>query len=203
ERELSLLFVLDLSASMDGGFGIWSARQTAARVCACLALSAVHNDDRVGLVAFSAGVDKFVPARKGVRHVLRIVRDCLALRGASGRTALGPAIEFAWRAIRRHAVLFVVSDFLGDGWQQAVRLAARRHDVIAVRLSSPETEPPEAAAMLRLRDPETGESTVVDWGDARSRDAYRGRVAAWRERVAAELRRAEVDLMEVPVPRVP
>lgn len=201
ERELSLLFVLDLSASMDGGFGNWSARQTAARVCACLALSAVRNDDRVGLVAFSGAVDKFVPARKGVRHVLRIVRDCLALRGASDRTALGPAIEFAARAIRRHAVIFVVSDFLGDGWQPAIRLAARRHDVIAVRLNLPEDEALDGLGMTRLRDPETGRTTVVDWRDVASREAYRARVTSWRERATAELRRAGVDTMEVPVPR--
>ena len=90
ERERTLLFVLDLSASMTAGFAAWSARQMAARVCACLALSAIKNDDKVGLIAFSRDIDKFVPARKGIRHVLRIVRDCLALPGSSAETALAP-----------------------------------------------------------------------------------------------------------------
>jgi len=126
ERELTVLFLLDLSASMRGGFGPWSARQMAARVCACLALSASRNDDKVGLIAFSDAVDRFVPPKKGVGHVLRIVRD-----------------------------------------------------------------------------PETGDETVADWSDPRVRDAYAARVAAWRAQVADDLRRAKVDRMDVPLPRVP
>jgi uncharacterized protein (DUF58 family) len=201
ERDLTALFLLDLSASMGGGFGVWSARQMAARVCACLALSAIRNDDKVGLIAFSRQVDKFVPARKGVRHVLRIVRDCLALPGSSAQTALAPALEFAARVVRRRAILFLVSDFLGTDWQQALKLCARRHDLVAVRLLTPELEPPQGAGLVRVRDPESGATAVVDWGSARVRAAHRDRVAAWREGTAQLLRRAEVDLMDVPVPR--
>ena len=83
ERELTVLFLADLSASMSTGFGYWSPRQMAARVCACMALSAVANNDRVGMIGFSGGVDEYVPARKGRGHALRVVRDCLALRGLS------------------------------------------------------------------------------------------------------------------------
>jgi uncharacterized protein (DUF58 family) len=203
ERERTLLFVLDLSASMGGGFGVWSARQMAARVCACLALAAIENDDKVGLIAFSRGVDRFVPPRKGIRHVLRIVRDCLAMPGADPGTALAPAIEFASRALRRRAIVFVVSDFLGEGWQQATALCARRHDVIAVRMLAPELELPAAAGLLRVRDPETGREQVVDCGDPATRAAFAARVAAWRGRTEDALRRAGVDRMDVPIPRSP
>src|SRR6185436_16828442 len=109
------LILLDLSASMDGGFGVWSARQTAARVCGCLALTAIRNDDKVGLVAFSEDVDKYVPPKKGAGHVLRIVRDCLALPARGPRTSPAAALEFTARAVRRRAVVFLVSDFLADG----------------------------------------------------------------------------------------
>lgn len=203
ERERTLLFLLDLSASMSGGFGIWSARQTAARVCACLALSAIRNDDKVGLIAFGQDVLKFVPPRKGIRHVLRIVRDCLALPGGSGRTEIAPAVEFASRAVRRRAIVFLVSDFLGGGWRKAVGLCGQRHDVVAVRMLTPELEPPEGTGLVRLRDPESGREHVVDWSSHAVRDEYASRVAAWRARTEADLRRAEVDLMDVPVPRVP
>lgn len=201
ERDLTLLFLLDLSASMSGGFGVWSARQMAARICACLALSAAQNDDKVGLIAFSQGVDKFVPPRKGVRHVLRIVRDCLALPGGSPRTALAPAIEFATRVVRRRAVVFIVSDFLGDDWPGPLTLCARRHDVVAVRMATPELTLDAGAGLVRLRDPESGQETVVDLSSARVRAAYAERVADWRARTAQALRRAEVDLMDVTVPR--
>ena len=200
ERERMLVFLLDLSASMTGGFGIWSARQMAARICACLALSANSNDDRVGLIAFSQDVDKFVPPRKGVRHVLRIVRDCLALPGSSVQTEMTSALEFVSNVVRRRAILFVMSDFLTSGWGKALDLCARHHDVVAVRMMTPELTPPEAG-LVRLRDPETGLWTVVDWRSRRVRAAYTARVEAWRERTAEDLRRARVDLMDVPVPR--
>jgi uncharacterized protein (DUF58 family) len=202
ERELTVLFLLDLSPSMDGGFGVWSARQTAARVCACLALSAASNDDKVGLIAFSDVVERYVPPKKGVGHVLRIVRDSLALPAGRGRTDLVPALEFAAQVQRRRAILFLVSDFLGTGWQRTLGLCARRHDVIAVRILSPELEAPRCG-LLRVRDPETGDETVVDWADPDVRSGYARRVAAWRAQVDADLRRCKVDRMDVPIPRRP
>ena len=201
EREQTVLFALDLSGSMAGGFGFWSARQTAARVLACLALSAIRNNDKVGLVAFSEGVDRYVPPNKGVGHVLRIVRDCLALKGGGPGTDLAPPLEFVSRVVRRRAVLFLVSDFLADGWQHALSLCARRHDLIAVRLLTPELTPPEGAGLTRLRDPETGRATVVDWASRRVREEYAARVAAWRTRTTEELRRTGVDVMDVPISR--
>jgi uncharacterized protein (DUF58 family) len=199
ERELTVLFLLDLSASMSGGFGVWSLRQMAARVCSCLAFSAIKNNDKVGLIAFSRNVDRFVPPKKNLGHVLRIVRDCLALDGSSAMTDMGPALELASRAVRRHAIVFLISDFLASGWRKPLTLCARRHDVIAVRLLAPELAPPDVG-LLRVRDPESGHSRVVDWGSRRVRAAYTERVEAWRRRTAAELRRSGVDVMDVPLP---
>lgn len=201
ERELTVLFLLDLSASMNGGFGVWSARQTAARVCACLALSAVTNNDKVGLIAFSQTVDKYVPPKKGLSHVLRIIRDCLALKGSSARTELTPALELAASVVRRRAILFLVSDFLASGWEETLSLSARRHDVIAVRLLAPELTPPDAG-LFRVRDPESGHEKMIDWSSPRVRASYSKRVADWRARTEDELRRARVDLMDMPLPRV-
>jgi uncharacterized protein (DUF58 family) len=187
---------------MSAGFGIRSARQTAARVCGCLALSAVRNDDKVGLVAFSEQVDAYVAPRRGLGHALRIVRDCLALPAGGVRTDLSPALEFVARTQRRRAIVFLVSDFLAEGWEHALSLCARRHDVVAVRLLASELVPP-AAGLLRGRDPETGASRVIDTGNARVRAAWEARVAAWRTRTEQALGRARVDRMDVPVPRVP
>ncbi len=200
ERELTVLFLLDLSGSMAGGFSHWSARQTAARICACLAFSATRNNDKVGLVGFSDGIDKYVPPKKGVGHALRIVRDCLALHAGSPQTNLVPALEFVSRVVRRHAVVFLVSDFLADGWQKALALCARRHDVVAVRLLPPELSPPDAG-LMRVRDPESGRETVVDWSNPRVRAAYAERAAARSARIKDDLRRARVDLMDVPLAR--
>lgn len=199
ERELTVLFLIDLSASMDCGFGRLSARQMAARVCACLALSAVKNDDKVGMIAFNRGVEKFVSPKKSVGHVLRIVRDCLALPGTDEPTDLVPALEYAATVLRRRATLFLVSDFFSSGWRRAMTLCARHHDVIAVRLLTPELSAPKAG-LMRVRDPETGATQVIDWHSRRVRTAYEQRVAQWKRQTELDLRHAEVDKMDVPVP---
>jgi len=200
ERERVVLFLLDLSGSMAGGFGPWSSRQAAARVAACLALSAARNHDRIGLVPFGEGVESFVPPRRGPGHVLRIVRDCLALPFRSGGTGIGPALEFAEAAVRRHAIVFVLSDFLGAGWEDALARCARRHDVVAVRLLLPELDLP-AAGLLRVRDPESGRERVIDTGSPRVRAEAAAAVERWRASTALSIRRAGADRMDVPVPR--
>jgi uncharacterized protein (DUF58 family) len=201
ERERTVVFLVDLSASMTGGFGIWSARQTAARVVACLALSAARNGDKTALVTFGEDVVSHVAPRKGPAHALRIIRDCLALPGTGG-TAPARAIESVSHAFRRGAIVFLVSDFLCRAWERPLTLCARRHDVVAVRIRVPELVPPEAG-LLRVRDPETGAAQVVDFGSRRVRAEYAMRVALWQGETEQALRRAKVDLMDVPVPRAP
>lgn len=200
ERELPVLFALDLSASSEGGFGLWSARQTAARVVACLALAAVRTGDKVGLVAFGDRVLRRVPAQRGRAHALRIVRDALVLDAPAGRTDPGVALDLLARAERRRAVVFLVSDFLWGTWPRALASCARRHDVIAVRLLLPELAPPATGGLERLRDPETLASVVVDW-TPKAREAYAARAARARARADEALARAGVDVMDVPVPR--
>lgn len=215
EREQTVLFLLDLSASMDGGFSAWSARGTAARVVGCLAFSAIRNDDKTGLIAFGREIERHVRADKGAGHVLRIIRDALALRATKPGSGLASALEFTSRAERRRAVVFVVSDFLADGWEDALGVLARRHDVVAVRIAVPEmgvsaTDAPgvrapglaaSAAGLVRVRDPETGREAVVDWRDAATQTAFARRTSAWRAHCDDAFRRARVDVMDVAVPR--
>jgi uncharacterized protein (DUF58 family) len=199
ERQRTFVFLFDLSASMEGGFGALSARETATRVAATLALAAVRGDDRVGLLAFGSALERFVPPGKGLPHALRILRDCLALPSHPGPASLGRALEHATRVLRRRTILFVMSDFLADGWEAPLALCAQKHDVIAVRLILPEFDPPQAEPM-RLRDPESDLRAIVAWQDEGSRAAYRQRVADWNERTSFSLRRAGVECMNVPVP---
>ncbi len=202
ERELTVVFALDLSASMDAGLGGWSMRQAAARFCALLGLCAIANHDRVGLVAGSAGVERFVLPDKGARHVLRVVRDCLVLRGARGGTDLGALCARLSSGLRRRAVVFLISDFLAAGHERALALCARRHDLVAVRLSAPElTAPPPA--LLRVLDPESGRRDLVDFGAPAVRAAWLQRTAALHARADATLARAHVDCIDVRIPAEP
>ena len=200
EREQVVMFALDLSARLHAGYGVWSLRQLAARVCACLAMAAVHNHDKVGLVAAGREVERYVPPQKGLGHALRIVRDCLWLRSDGGEGDLDAALQFCASVLRRRSIVFLISDFLGDGWQASLRACARRHDVIAVQLLPPELQAPPHG-LLRLRDPGSQLAAVVDFGDARMRADYAARVADWRQRTAEAMRAAKVDCMPVPLPR--
>jgi uncharacterized protein (DUF58 family) len=205
-RETTVVFLVDLSASMRGGFGVWSARQTAARLVACLALSAVRNGDKVGLLAFTDRVESWVPPRKGAGHALRIVRDCLALPAAGKGTDLVPPLDFLARVVRKKAVAFLVSDFLfpdsPDRWKPALARAARRHDVVAVRLGLPEAEP-LGRGLLRVRDPERGGRSVLDGRSPAARAAWAGEALGRRLDAEEALRRCRVDRMDVSVPREP
>lgn len=202
ERDLTVLFLLDVSRSMRAGFSAWSLRQAAARVLASLALSAARNHDKVGLIAFGADVRRIVRPRQGTAHALRIVRDALAAPSAAGPSDLVLPLERANRILRRHAIVFVLSDFLCEGYERTLAACARRHDVIAVRFLPPELEPPDLGVAL-LRDPETSTTTLVDWSDPRVRRTYEARVAAWRSDADRAFAKAGVDVIDVPVPRDP
>ncbi|HEX5052543.1 MAG TPA: DUF58 domain-containing protein [Planctomycetota bacterium] len=199
ERERTIVFALDLSASMRAGFGAWSLRQTAARFAACLGLAAIGNNDRVGLIAGSTDVERFVLPKKGAGHVLRLVRDCLVLQGRAAGTELGALVAHASAALRRRTVVFLMSDFLSLGHEHALALAARRHDLVAVRLTPRELlDPP--AAMLRTVDPESGRVRLVDLGSPRVRSSWLRRCARWRARADEVFGRARIDCIDIEVP---
>lgn len=202
ERELTVVFALDLSASMDAGFGAFSLRQAAARFCALLGLAAITNNDRIGLIAGSDEVERLVLPQQGARHVLRVVRDVLLLRGRAPGTGVGLLAAEASRCLRRRTVVFLLSDFLASGHEAELALCARRHDLVAVRLAPRELLAPPAA-LLRVVDPETGRRQLVDFADARVRTAWAERVAHHRERTAAGFAKARIDCIDIVVPEQP
>ncbi len=200
ERDLSVVFVLDVSPSMDGGWGAYTARDTAARVVACLAINAVRAGDRVGMIAFGSGVESFVPARRGPGHALRIVRDALVLRGTSGAGGLDAALDRIRDTTKRDAVALVISDFHDGGSVAAWGAAARRHDVIAVRLVPPETDAARTG-LVRVVDPEGGAPRIIDLAHRPLRRAWETRRAAWQTDVERRLAEAGIDRLDVRIPR--
>ena len=195
ERELTVIFLLDVSASMRGGFAVRSLREAAALLCACLAFSAVRNNDKAGLVVFSDRIERYVPAKKGVAHVLRILRDCLGHVPQGRASDLAVPLDFVSRVLRRRSIVFLVSDFLASLPHEALRLCSRRHDLIAARLLPAELAP-RARGAMRWHDPETGRTGRIDWNDEK-RAAFEARATALERSIADALRRARVDLMSV------
>ena len=165
ERELTVLLVVDASASGLFGSADQLKSEIIAEVASVLAFSAIRNQDKVGCLIFTDRVEKFIPPEKGHRHVLRIIRELLYFRPEGSGTDLGRALETVTHLLKRKAVVFLISDFLDEGFETPLRLAARRHDLIALNIHDPlETELPDLG-LLHLRDTETGERVWIDTGN--------------------------------------
>jgi uncharacterized protein (DUF58 family) len=182
ERELTVLLLVDFSGSGEFGTRRQFKREIEAEICAILAFSAIKNSDRVGLIAFTDRIETFLRPRKGKNHVLRVIREILYFRPRGRATDLGLALEFMYKTITKRSVVFVVSDFLAQGYEQPLRVAARKHDVIAITVTDPREEDLPPVGLLDLEDAETGERILVD----ASHRGTRARYQAWaRSRRAA------------------
>jgi uncharacterized protein (DUF58 family) len=196
ERELTMILAVDVSASQGFGTRQLTKRAAAAELAALLALCAVSNNDRVGLLAFSSEVERYVPPNKGPRHVLRLLRDILAFDAKKPGTNLAAALDYLNKVQRRRAIVFLMSDFVGRGFEGAFRRAARKHDLIAVRTSDPREKAWPAVGLVRLQDAETGRQVLVDTSSSRARAEF---ATAARERAEAFARLArgsQADLIE-------
>ena len=197
ERELTVMLLVDFSASGEFGTRRQFKREIAAEICALLAFSAIKNSDRVGLVAFSDRIEKFLSPRKGKDHVLRVIREVLYFRPEGRATDLGLALQFMYRTVTKRSVVFVISDFLAEGYEQPLRVAARKHDVIAVTITDPREEDLPPIGLLDLEDAETGERVLVDASDRRTRERFRIWAAGRRAARETLFRANAIDNLEL------
>jgi uncharacterized protein (DUF58 family) len=197
ERELTVMLVVDVSAS--GQFG--SVRQTknelAAELAAVLAFSAIRNNDKVGLIMFTDRIERFVPPQKGRRHVLRVIREILAFRPQATGTNIAGALDYLNSVQRRRAVCFLLSDFQDKSFLTQLRVTGKRHDVVALSLRDPREDELPPVGLLELRDAETGERALVDTFDRRVRQAFAQRATARLAKLRELLRSAAVDHIEI------
>lgn len=197
ERELTVMLLVDLSASGDFGTTEKSKSEVAAELGALLAFSAISNNDRVGLLLFTDRIEKFIPPKKGRRHVLRVISEILTFEPEGAGTDLAGALDYHQRLMNRSAVTFVISDFLADDYETSLRLTARRHDVIPVVLADPFEEGVPAVGIIAGTDAETGQRIVLDTSDR----GVRRRIEAWakktREARAHLFRRLDLDHVHV------
>ncbi len=202
ERELTVMLLCDASGSAAFGSRERTKAEVAAEIAALVALSAVANGDRIGLVLFTDRVERFVPPRKGRRHALRIVSEILQARPVGRRTDVGGALQFLRRALRRRVVAFVLSDFQDAArtegvpvfrFERALRIAARKHDVVPVRISDALEREVPPLGVAWLEDPETGEAFRADLSDGRVREALAEAVRAEDEALSRLFARISLD----------
>ncbi len=228
ERELTVVLLVDVSPSLDFGSKQRSKREAAVELSALLAFSAIHNEDKVGLLLFSGSTEAYIPPRKGQKHALRVVREVLArgtgpsmkasfipkdlprtLRAFWHRLArrrrdpvprathIAGALEFCRRVLPRRAVVFLISDFIDEGYLSVLRSSNRRHDLVSVLITDERETSFEDVGMMTLEDAETGQTRLVDTGSRGFREAVKRTSEERMERVQSELRASGVDLIRV------
>ena len=185
ERELTVMLLVDVSGSGRFGTRVKMKKDLMTEIAATLAFSTIQNNDKVGVVFFSDEIEKYIPPQKGRKHVLHIIRELLSFEAKSKGTDLSKALQFFTNIQKKRSTAFVISDFLSKGFDDALMVASRKHDLIALRVyDEMERELPEVG-LLRLKDSETGEETWVDTDDSKVRLQFRN----WWAEESEELQR--------------
>jgi len=197
ERELVVMFLLDVSAS--GRFGSVDKTKidTAAEICALLAFSAIQNNDKVGAVVFTDGVEEYIPPDKGRRHALHVVREILFYEPRGRGTDVAEALSFLMRVVKRRAIVFVLSDFMAPDFSRPLAMAARKFDLVAVRVHDRRESEVAGGGLLRVWDQERGVERVIDLGARGAGERLAAQARAHEEKLHALLRRHGVDCVDV------
>jgi uncharacterized protein (DUF58 family) len=196
ERDRTVNLMIDMSASHEFGSRQTTKRELAAELAAVVAFSAIKNNDRVGLFIVTDRVERFVPAKKGRRHVLRVISEILTFQPQSRRTDLSAGLELLGKISRRRSVVFLVSDFLTSGWERPMRIAATRHDVVPVVVDDPLERSFPDVGLLQLEDLESGEVFEIDTGGAAG-VAFRATAARRAQERDQSLRRLNLETVAV------
>jgi uncharacterized protein (DUF58 family) len=201
ERELTVFFLVDLSAS--GAFGSMTKlkNEIAAEFCALLAFSAIKNNDKVGLIVFTKTIELFIPPAKGTSHVLRLIRELLYFDPGKKReragTDIGLALDYLGKILHKRGVVFLVSDFLDQDFEKKLGVLARRHDLIAVTVSDPRECALPDVGLLEIEDAETGAVVLVDTGSREIRSRYEDLARANNAKLANLFKSTGVDHIEL------
>lgn len=197
ERELTVMFLVDMSGSQYFGSGARLKAEVAAEITALLAFSAVRNHDKTGLCIATDQVEKFIPPKKGKRNVLRVVREILYYKPKRKGTHLSSALEYLHNTLTRTAIIFLVSDFLDKDYEKSLRVLNRHHDVIAIHLKDRREMELPNVGLLRIQDPETGRSSLVDTSQGSLRSAYHERIHKNEEALDDFLKSQGIDKISI------
>jgi uncharacterized protein (DUF58 family) len=197
ERELTVMLLVDVSASKEFGSRERTKSEIAAEVAAQIAFSAIANNDRVGLILFSDRVEKVVPPRKGRKHVMRLVSDILAFQPVGRGTDLAVGLGYLRQVAKRKAVTFLISDFLAHDYEKPLRLVGRKHDLVPVVIADPMEEAFPRLGLVDVEDPETGERFLVDSADPLVRGRFARAMQAQRDERRRLFQRLELEHVEL------
>lgn len=197
ERELTVILLIDVSASNSFGTKNQMKADLITEIAAVLSFSAIQNNDKVGVIFFSDKVEQFIPPKKGSSHILRIIRELIDFKAESKGTNIAEAFRFFTNAIKKKSTAFLISDFMDEGFEKALQIANHKHDLIAVRVTDRrETEMPDVG-LLRAMDPETGKTRWIDTSSKKARFNYNKWAAEKSKRLDTALSRYGIDMVRV------
>lgn len=197
ERELTVMLVIDLSGSQRFGSVESLKSELAAEISALLAFLAIKNNDKVGLLIFTDTCEKYLPAQKGRRHVLRVIREILGYEPSGTGTKIEEALKFANKVLKQRSIVFLVSDFMDDNFEKIMGNVARRHDLVAVRLRDPKELELPGLGLVEFQDNETGRKVLVDTSSDQVREMVRNEAEQRNESLTKLFRRNKVDLIDI------
>ncbi|HPA87132.1 MAG TPA: DUF58 domain-containing protein [Bacteroidales bacterium] len=197
ERELTVMLLIDVSGSGNFGTTVNFKRDIMTEVSAVLSFSAIYNNDKIGVIFFTDRVEKFIPPQKGRKHFLRIIRELLDFRPESNNTSLTEPLRYLTNAIKKRCTAFILSDFIAPDYYEALRIAASKHDVVALKVTDPLEKMLPDVGLIKVADAETGEEKWIDTSSRQNRRAYG---EWWKNHLEAtrnNFRRCGVDYTEL------
>jgi len=197
ERELTVMLMVDVSSSGNFGTAEQFKREIAGELSAVLAFSAIKNNDKVGLMIFSDKIEKFIPPRKGKKHVLRVIREILFYKPQDSSTDLNIALEYLSRIIKRKSTVFLISDFLTENFEKALHVANRKHDIIAISITDPREVSLPDVGLIDLVDAESGEAITIDTGSAQIRNDFYQSAFGHQEELKSLFRSIGMDHIDI------
>lgn len=197
ERELTVMLVVDVSASKDFGTSKQFKKDLVTELCAVLSFSAIQNNDKIGLIFFSDCIEKFIPPKKGKSHILRIIRELIEFTPQHNSTNVAEALQYLTSAIKKRSIAFVISDFLDSNFETPLRIAAKKHDLVAIRIFDEREATLPDVGLMRVRDAENGSTAWIDTANPETRARYRSWWTNHEMTLASAFARSGVDVVRI------
>lgn len=197
ERELTVMLLVDISASGNFGSATCLKNKVATEICSLLALSAIKNNDKVGMIMFTDKIENFTPPKKGTKHVFRVIRELMCTEPTGKGTDISVALEYLKKITTRRSISFIVSDFIAKNYEHALRIANKRHDIIAINIIDPREQELPNVGLIELQDAETGEVTLLDTSNSLARKEFSMYVKQQKQERTKLFRSMGVDTIEI------
>ncbi|MAO71729.1 MAG: DUF58 domain-containing protein [Flavobacteriales bacterium] len=197
EREMTVILLIDVSGSSDFGTQNQLKREVVTEISAVLSFSAIHNNDKIGVIFFSEKIEKFIPPKKGKSHILRIIRELITFKSESKKTNIQIALKYFNNVIKKRAVCFIISDFMDKGFDKSLKIAKNKHDVIALRVHDEREESLIDVGMIKIRDTENGDLRWIDTSNKNLRDQFQQNYHNFEKDLKQTLQNSGVDHIDI------